>query len=96
MRTKTGGRKANTPNRINAETKAVIQNLVNDEVQKIPDLLDSLKPKDRIELVIKMLAFIMPKQSKIELEADIKDRFTPVVIQMHEPLKQLENEKIKD
>ena len=79
-RTKTGGRKANTPNKINAETKTVIQNLVNDEVQKLPQLLDSLKPKDRAEILVKLISFVVPKQSKVELEAEVKERFTPVII----------------
>lgn len=87
-RAKTGGRTRNTPNKINAQTKLVIQNLVNVEVQKLPELLDSLKPKDRAEILVKLISFVVPKQSKIELEADIKDRFTPVVVQViEEPLK---------
>lgn len=88
-RTKTGGRTKNTPNKINAETKTVIQNLVNDEVQKLPQLLDSLKPKDRAEILVKLISFVVPKQSKIELEAEVKERFTPVIIQIQEEPKNL-------
>lgn len=81
-RIKTGGRKANTPNKVNAQSKEVIQNLVNSEVLKIPDLLDKLKPKDRLEIIIKLIGFVVPKQTKIELETDLPDRFTPVVVNM--------------
>lgn len=90
-RPKTGGRKANTPNKVNAQSKEVIQNLVNSEVLKIPDLLDKLKPKDRLEIIIKLIGFVVPKQTKVELETDLNDRFTPVVVNMviaePEPLK---------
>jgi hypothetical protein len=86
IRKKTGGRQANTPNKINAQTRSVIQNLVSDEVQKIPELLDKLKPKDRIELIIKMLPFILPKQSKIELETD-SPVFQTVIVQINESQK---------
>ncbi len=81
MRQKTGGRKANTPNRINAEAKEVIQNLVNSEVIKISDLLEKLSPKDRLEIVIKLIAFVVPKQTKLQLEAD-ESRFNPVIINL--------------
>ena len=90
-RIKTGGRKANTPNKVNAQSKEVIQNLVNSEVLKIPDLLDKLKPKDRLEIIIKLIGVVVPKQTKIELETDLPDRLTPVVVNMviaePEPLK---------
>ena len=81
MRQKTGGRKANTPNRINAEAKEVIQNLVNSEVNKIPQLLEELQPKDRLEILIKLIAFVVPKQTKLQLEAD-ESRFNPVIINL--------------
>lgn len=90
-RPKTGGRKPNTPNRVNAQSKEVIQNIINSEVLKIPDLLNKLKPKDRLEILIKLIGFVVPKQTKIELETDLPDRFTPVVVNMviaePEPLK---------
>ena len=81
MRVKTGGRKANTPNRINAEAKQVIQDLVNIEVNKIPQLLEQLEPKDRLEILIKLIAFVIPKQTKIELEPD-EMRFNPIIINL--------------
>lgn len=82
MRVKTGGRKANTPNRINAEAKQVIQEVVNSEINKIPQLLEQLKPKDRLEILIKLIAFVIPKQTKIEVETEISERFTPIIINL--------------
>ena len=81
-RIKTGGRKANTPNKVNAQSKEVLKNIVNREVLKIPDLLEKLKPKDRLEIILKLIGYVVPKQTKIELETDIPDRFTPVVVNM--------------
>ena len=81
-RIKTGGRKANTPNKVNAQSKEVLKNIVNREVLKIPDLLDKLKPKDRLEIILKLIGYVVPKQTKIELETDLPDRFTPVVVNM--------------
>jgi hypothetical protein len=90
-RAKTGGRRANTPNRINAQSKQIIADLVNSEVLKIPELLDKLKPKDRLEIIVKLISFVVPKQTKIELEADLPERFIPVLVNLTieapEPLK---------
>ena len=70
-RTKTGGRTANTPNKINAQAKEIILTVVNDEVAKIPSLLDKLKPKDRLEIVIKLMSFVVPRQTKIQLDTEL-------------------------
>jgi len=89
-RAKFGGRKAKTPNKITAQTKEVLADLVNTEVLKIPDLLDKLKPRDRLEIIIKLVSFVVPKQTKIELEA-APERFIPVLVNLTieapEPLK---------
>ena len=42
-------------------TKDVLYN----ELEKIEELLDSLEPKERLDLVIKILPFILPKVDKI-------------------------------
>jgi hypothetical protein len=90
-RPKTGGRKPNTPNRINAQAKQLVQNLINTEILKMPELLEQLKPKDRLDVIVKLIGYIMPKQTKIELEADLPERFIPVLVNLTieapEPLK---------
>lgn len=82
----TKGRPRGAKNRTTAQTKAIIQQLVNKEIDTLPDLLDKLKPKERIEAVIKLMAYLIPKQSQIQIDAP-PERFQPVVIQMQEPLK---------
>ena len=47
----------------------------------ISELLEQLEPKKRIDAVIKLLAFIVPKQTKVELEAD-ESRYNPVIINL--------------
>lgn len=97
-RPKTGGRTAKTPNKINAQAKDLILSVVNDEVSKIPALLDKLKPKDRLDVVIKLMGFVVPKQTKIELDIEEK-RFTPLIINIQappEPLKLNHYEDIKN
>lgn len=81
----TKGRPRGAKNRTTAQTKAIIQQLVNKEIDTLPDLLDKLKPKERIEAVIKLMAYLIPKQSQIQIDVPA-DRFKPVLIQM-QPLK---------
>ncbi len=64
---KTGGRTKGTPNRNTAETREFIQNIVNNELTWIEDLLAELTPKERIDAVIKLLPYIVPKTSEVSI-----------------------------
>ncbi|NRT11153.1 hypothetical protein [Flavobacterium sp. 14A] len=97
-RTKTGGRAANTPNKVNGQAKELIRSVVDAEIARIPALLDKLKPKDRLDVVIKLMSFVVPKQTKIEIDIEEK-RFTPLIINIQappEPLKLNLYEDIKN
>jgi len=58
---KTGGRKIGTPNKTTKETRAILKDIVCNEIQKIPELIQRLTDKERIEVIIKILPYIMPK-----------------------------------
>lgn len=66
-RDKTGGRKIGTPNKTTAETKEFIQNIVNNELTYIEDLMLELTPKERVDAVIKLLPYIVPKTSEVSI-----------------------------
>lgn len=66
-RDKTGGRKIGTPNKTTAETKEFIQNIVNNELTFIEDLMLELTPKERVDAVIKLLPYIVPKTSEVSI-----------------------------
>jgi hypothetical protein len=87
-----GGRGKGTRNRTTVQTKAIIQKIVNDEIDNLPTLLDSLKPVDRANVVCKLLGYLIPKKQSIDLELPA-DRFKPVTLHIHEPLKLIENEE---
>lgn len=67
---KTGGRKKGSLNRNTAETKELLQKIVGNELDNISDLLSRLEPKERIDAVIKLLPYIVPRQSEISLPID--------------------------
>ena len=62
---KFGGRKKGTPNRLTKELRTILKNVLYNELDNIEELLDSLEPKERLELVIKLIPFILPKVDKI-------------------------------
>ena len=66
---KTGGRQKGTTNKTTTFTKSVIQDILNgytssDLFQK--DLKD-LEPKDRLDVMIKLMAFTTPKPQSIDM-----------------------------
>ena len=58
---KYGGRKKGTPNRLTKEVRAVLKEVVFDEMSQIHLHFVQLDPKERIELLIKLLPYVCPK-----------------------------------
>lgn len=58
---KYGGRIKGTPNRLTKDMRTVLKNILFNELGNIEELMDSLDSKQRIELVIKLLPFVLPK-----------------------------------
>lgn len=77
---KTGGRKLGTPNKTTAETKEMLQNIVSENLKNINDLLEQLEPKERIDVIIKLLPYTLPKQKEISFdnENDLKVNINPI------------------
>jgi len=62
---KYGGRTKGTPNRLTKEMRTILKNILFKELENIEELMESLDSKQRIELVIKLLPFILPKVETI-------------------------------
>ena len=58
---KTGGREQGTPNRLTRELREALKNLLAKEIESIPDHLSQLEPKDRLEMITKLLPYVLPK-----------------------------------
>lgn len=46
------------------ELRATLKNLIYDELESLPETLENMEPKDRLELVVKLLPYAMPKNNK--------------------------------
>jgi hypothetical protein len=59
--TKTGGRTSGTPNRTTKEIRTVLKGVINNELLNIETLLSGMPPKERLEVVIKLIPYVLPK-----------------------------------
>jgi hypothetical protein len=64
---KTGGREQGTPNRLTKELRAVLKDLLFEELKNIPEQFTKLEPKDRLDLLIKLLPFVLPKVEAVPM-----------------------------
>ena len=55
------GRQKGTPNRLTKELRTILMNVLYNEFDNIEESLESLEPKVRLELAIKLIPFILPK-----------------------------------
>lgn len=62
---KYGGRQKGTPNRMTKELRSVLNDVLYQELEQIQTHLDTLKPKERVELLIKLMPFVLPKVTSI-------------------------------
>ena len=67
---KYGGRQKGTPNRMTKELRSVLKDILYKELEQIQVYLDSLKPKERIELLIKLMPYALPKVTSISHTTD--------------------------
>ena len=65
---KTGGRTEGTENKTTKEIRAVLKEVINNELLNIESLLCKLQPKERLELVIKLMPFVLPKLAPEPIE----------------------------
>lgn len=67
---KYGGREKGTPNRLTKELRSVLKDIVYRELETIELRLDELEPKERIELIIKLMPYVFPKLQSISHSAN--------------------------
>jgi hypothetical protein len=62
---KTGGRVAGTPNKVTSELRKTLKGVIANELEQLPGTLEGLPARERLELVIKLLPFCLPKIDKV-------------------------------
>lgn len=70
---KTGGRKPGTPNKVPAEAKEILAEIVNKNAEKAQKMLDMIvEPKEWIYAYIKLSEFVIPKKAAVQVSAESK------------------------
>ena len=62
---KYGGREKGTPNRMTKQLRFVLKNILYQELEQIQGYLDTLNPKERVELLIKLMPYALPKVTSV-------------------------------
>lgn len=64
---KTGGRCKGTPNKVTGTLKEYISEIIDDNRERIKEDLELLEPKDRLQILEKMMQYVIPKQKEIDM-----------------------------
>jgi hypothetical protein len=65
QRTKTGGRQIGTPNRVTKELRVALKDALYNELENLGGYLAGLEPKDRLEIIVKLLPYALPKVEQV-------------------------------
>lgn len=80
------GRPVGAINRSTEQMKLSIARATNSVLDDLPKLLDEMKKKDprsAIDLVIKLLEYNLPKQSRVEMRAEIDQRIHQISVNIN-------------
>lgn len=67
---KTGGRKAGTPNKVTGTAKEWIAGLIDKNRAQIEKDLKQLEPKERLQMLEKLMQYVVPKQQAVSANID--------------------------
>ncbi len=62
------GKPRGAKNRTTIEVKQALQKIVDKELDQVDKYLKQLEPKERLDFLIKLLPYVTPKQSEIEVK----------------------------
>jgi hypothetical protein len=58
---KTGGREVGTPNKVTKELRDRLNALIQQEFDSIDGLLSQLEPKERLDVLVRLMRLVLPK-----------------------------------
>lgn len=85
-RKKYGGRKKGTPNKDTKELRERINDLIDNNFDSIQADLDQLEPKERLDFLIKLFEYGLPKLQRVENEMFFKQSI-PVNLDKYEEIR---------
>jgi len=82
---KEGGRQKGTPNKTTAQIKEMITELVGNQMEKWPVVIDKMMkndPAEAMKITGRLIDYVLPKQTKIDLEGELKHKVEKIVIEI--------------
>ena len=70
------GRPKGSVNKSSNEIRETFQLLLSNNLEKIQDDLNDLEAKDRIQLLLSLANYILPKLRSIDLQSDVEETIT--------------------
>jgi len=64
---KTGGRTKGTPNKLTANIRQALEPIIEAEIERLPQTLEAMEPKERANVLSKLLPYVAPKLQSIEI-----------------------------
>jgi len=84
---KTGGREKGTPNKITREARESLHAIIDGELEQLPERLDELDTRDRLDVLCKLLPYVLPKLRQSELSLGRNEKINEVTITIIDPNK---------
>lgn len=75
---KTGGRQKGTTNKITKDLRQLLKDFVSGELNNIDNLLTQVEPKDRLELLVKLLPYTLPRYEQVAVADEQKSSATNI------------------
>ena len=69
----TNGRPKGSSNKTTNKVKEAFTNLLENNLERLQDDLDSLDPKDRLKIILELASYTTPKLRAVEMTADIQN-----------------------
>jgi len=72
---KYGGRELGTPNKLTKELRAALKNILHQEIEMLPEHFSKLKPKDKLDILVKLFPYALPKVDSVHFTRDEPDNW---------------------
>ncbi|MBK8516472.1 MAG: hypothetical protein IPL55_09370 [Saprospiraceae bacterium] len=73
-----GGRSKGAQNKSGKQVKEILSEILSEEIEGLPKRLNQLSDKDRLDIVIKLLPYLLPKQKEIEMSVTNEVNIPPI------------------
>lgn len=67
---KTGGRKKGSPNKVTKDLRELLKGLLDNEMENMQDHLEKMEPKERLDFIVKVLPYVMPRYESVSFNND--------------------------